>query len=137
MADVRELLPTGAGGTVEVATDAVEPATTEEDVDAVLERAERALSAPVRFTRSGHSATLDPEAIGGVLVTRIKDDNEIVLRAKPDAVWEAFGESTIEAFEQDPESARFEISGGSIELIEGREGFEYHPGKAARQLVEV
>lgn len=136
-AQARDLLPRGTGGLIEVSTEPTEPVTTEDDVDAVVELAERAVSEPVTFTRSGNEATLSAEDIGGVLSSRISDDGEIVLRADADAVRAAIGDEAIARFEQGPQSASFDITGGSIQLIKGTRGFTYDDVKAAKQLVEV
>lgn len=132
----RRLMVAGAGGTIEVRTEPVEPTTTSESVDEVLALAERALAGDVTFRRRDQRATLTPEDIAGVLRTRVVDD-ELQLRVNPKALRATLGEDTIAAFETEPRSAGFDISGGSIELVEGYDGFTYNPRKAARQLLAV
>ena len=127
----------GAPATIDVVTEPVEPATTVEDVDAVYELAQQALSAPLTFRRSGQAVTLDAGDIAGVLRTRTTPDDRIRLVARPKAVTAAFGSEAIAAFESEPQSARFEISGGSINLIKGRDGFSYDQKAATKQLLEV
>lgn len=136
-ADAQELLPLGTGGTIDAETEDITPATTSQDVDAVMELARRAVSAPVTFTRSGSTATLTPEEIGGALSSRVTKADKIVLRADSEGVRAAFGEEAIAAFEQEAESASFEISGDSIQMVEGRNGFTYDDAAAAKQLVAV
>ena len=126
----------GGGATLEVATEAITPMTTVADVDAVVELGEAAVSGPVTFSRGDVTVTLSPEELGGILRTRVVD-GDIVLRAYGPPLEAALGEDTIAQMEVDPESASFEISGGSIELIEGQEGFTFNVYKAAKQLVEV
>jgi vancomycin resistance protein YoaR len=135
---VRTAVLGGDGGDVEVVTEPVRPATTKRDLNAAYARAQQALSASITFRRSGHAETLSPADIASTLRTRITDDDRIELVAKPDAVRAAFGAAAIDAFETDPQSARFEISpGGSINLVEGRNGFAYDDKAATDQLLKV
>ena len=135
---MRERLLDGAGGDVEVATEPIEPVTTTADLDDAERRGQTLVSAPITFTRSGSSVKLSPEQIGTVLTTRVTDgDPAIRIRALPAALRAVIGETTIAAFEVEPESASFEVVGGEVRLKEGQEGFRYSPKKAARQLVEV
>ena len=136
-ADAQEMVLAGTGGSIAVETEAIEPQTTAEDVDAVLKLAEKAVSGPVTLRRGDTAATLSAQEIGGVLRSVVTDDGEIELRAYGPTLREAIGEDTIAAMEVEPESASFEISGGSIELSEGQQGFTFNPYKASSQFVEV
>ena len=135
--DAQDLVIAGTGGTIAVATEPIAPQTTAEDVDAVLEQAERAVSDAVTLRRGDTAVTLSPEELGGVLRSVVTKDGAIELRAYGPTLRAAIGEGTITAMEVEPEAATFEISGGSIQLIEGREGFAFNPYKASSQLVEV
>ncbi len=132
----RMLALAGTGGTIDAVGDPLKPKTTTEDVEQALALAEQALSAPVTLRRGPASATLTPAEIATVLRDRVVG-TDIELRANPQAVRAAIGEDTIAALETEAESARFEISGGSIDLIRGHNGFTYDDKTAARQLLEV
>ncbi len=134
---VLGLALSGEGGTAVAATDSIEPSTTTEDVDAVFAEAKQALSAPVTLRRGGQSVTLEPAEIAGVLRTRRSKPDGIKLVANPEAVRAAIGQGAIDAFESDPVSATFDVSGGSIDLIEGRNGFTYDDRAATDQLLAV
>ena len=136
-ADAQAAVLAGGGATIAVSTDPIEPETTTEDVDAIVELAEQAVSAPVTLHRGDIAVTLAPDELGGVIRSVVTEDGDIELRAYGPTLRAAIGEDTITALEVEPESAEFEISGGSIELIEGREGFTFNPYKASRQLVEI
>ena len=133
------LLLEGTGGEIEVETDAIDPQTTSMDVDEVLDLAELAVSDSITLRRSGSTATLSPDEIGGVLRTRVTTgaDTQIELLARPKQLAETLGTDTISSFERLPQSASFAISGGDITLNQGRKGFTFNPRKAARQLVAI
>ncbi|HVM21651.1 MAG TPA: VanW family protein, partial [Egibacteraceae bacterium] len=133
------LLLAGAGGDIDVATEDVDPVTTDADVDEVYAQARQAVSAPVTLSRSGQDVTLSPEDIGAVLRTRVveDDDQRIQLRVVPDRLTETIGSDRIAAFEQEPESARFEVGGGSVRIIDSSDGFSFDPRAAADQLLAL
>ena len=126
----------GGGGTITAQTEPLPTKTTPEDVETARAEAERALAGDIKLRRRDVTATLTPEEIGSVLRTRTTDDG-IQLRVKGSALTEVIGADTIAALETEPQSAEFDISGGSIKLIEGFDGFAYNQKKAARQVLAI
>ena len=136
----REAALAGRSTELEAPGDAIEPQSTSDDVGELLALARTAVAAPVTFRRSGVGATLEPEQIGRILkskVSKSSDDVELTLVADPEVLTTELGPETIEEFEQDPESASFEVDGGVVTLVRGNNGFAFDAGTAGRQLVDV
>ena len=137
----RETVLAGGGGQIDVVTTTVAPETTSEDVDAAAEMGRLAVSAPVVLRRSGSRISLAPDQIGALLETRVNQSDDsspaIEIFARPQELADTLGEEQIAAFEQEPKSARFDVTGGTVTLVKAKTGFTFNPGTAAAQLVAV
>jgi vancomycin resistance protein YoaR len=125
------------GDIVEAPTTPVEPETTEDAVTAVLSEAETAVSDEVTLRRRGAAVTLSPDDIGDVLATRPDGAGGLELYVDPDELTTTIGATAIADFSREAESARFEVSGDTINLIKGHNGFTYDADLAAQQLLTV
>jgi vancomycin resistance protein YoaR len=137
---VLGVLLAGRDPDVAATTEAVDPLTTTADVEALLAQARQALSAPVRLYRNDGEVTFAPEDIGAVLsVSRDISDDDVTLRlvADPEGVTARIPDDQLAAFRSEPRDARFEVAGGTVQIIDGQEGFRYDAQAAADQLVEV
>ena len=124
---------------VEIRGDAVDPSTTEADVDVLVAEAGRAIDGPVELTLPGRSVRFAPAQIGAALETMVSgsgDDVELALAIRARRVREMIGDR-IDDLEKPPVDARFELVGGSVRVVGARPGFELDPRVTARQLLEV
>ena len=128
------------GGTINAPIDPVEPKTTQQDLDEAAETARLALSSDVIFERGGQTAVLTPTELGGVLrMAQVGegDDLRLELQVRQRLLTEALGTATIDALEQEPESAEIDLEGGAPRVRPGRAGFTYDEKLAAKRLLET
>jgi vancomycin resistance protein YoaR len=121
----------------EVETVPIEPDTTQAEVDAVAARAERAVSDDVVLTRNGAALRLRPVQIGNLLRAERGEDGTFTLVADPSALAALVDADLVAAFETDPVDARFEVSGGTVRIVESTDGFRFDAEIAAAQVVAV
>ena len=111
---------------VEFETEAVEPRTTRQDVDRLVARAERIVSAPVELTRNDETLTLEPETLAGLYtVQAVPDDRDRPLRLTiaRGSLAEVFSEEVRERFEVEPRDAEVVLTAGGPRVENGRDGF--------------
>ncbi|HWH31918.1 MAG TPA: VanW family protein [Egibacteraceae bacterium] len=125
---------------VRARTAPLEPLTTSADVDEVEEAARRALAASVELRRGDVTLTLTPEDLGAVLtVERVTHDDEVSLelRVSPEALEAQIPADVMTSIEQEPVDATFAVSGGSVSVVESRDGFRFDAEAAAEQVREL
>jgi vancomycin resistance protein YoaR len=120
---------------VEVDPVAVEAAEAQRVLDEVVTPA---LSAPVRVVSDdgGTSAEVPVAAIAAALRFTPQEDGELAVDVDPAALQEALGDR-LEAFGTSAKDARFEVSGGSVEVVPSVNGTGVDPQRLADQLMPV
>jgi len=118
---------------------AVDPATSEADVDALVDDARRVVDGAVELTLPGRSVTFTPRQLGEALDTRVVgtgENVELALHFPPSRVKETIG-GRLDELETPPMDARFEAVGESVRIVGARPGFELDAKLTARQLLAV
>jgi len=118
---------------------AVDPPTTQADVDALVNQARRAIDGPVELTLPGRSVTFTPAQLASAIETKVSgsgEDVELSLHIPPPRVKEAIGDR-LEELEKPPVDARFEAVGDSVRVVGAQPGFELNPNLTAGQLLDV
>lgn len=130
----------GEAAQLQAPTTPVAPATTTEDVAAVQALAAHALSAPVALHRNGATVTLAPEQIGAVLDVAVSEDGDdptLALVGDAGALEQLVPDATVATLETTPVDAGFDVSDGSVSIVEAVNGFAFDPRMAADQVVEL
>jgi vancomycin resistance protein YoaR len=122
--------------TIVAATEPIAPETSTDDVDAVFEAAQRALSDPVRLTRNGAALTFSPSDIGELLEVE-RAGGDLHLTIDPARLEAQVPAATVAALESDPVDARVTINAGTVNIVESVDGFRFSPSRAAAQLLSV
>ncbi|MGI8775755.1 MAG: VanW family protein [Actinomycetota bacterium] len=132
---VRQALDRPSAARIAVTAADVEPPTNESDVDRLVRRVRRAVSAPVELTRSDSSLSFAPEDIAGLLEARVTGE-ELELFV-PKKSLRRFVKDDIDELETEPQDASFQLRGDTVQVVPSRKGFSFSPKAAARQLVKV
>lgn len=140
-AEVRHALLRGGPDELRAPTTVVPAATTRADIDALVERARRAVSAPVVLRRRDTEVTLTPPQLGRVLrVGRVEgpgDDVRLTLRADPRRLERTVGASAVAALRRRPVPATLAVRGRRVRVVPGSNGFRFVPRRAAAQVVTL
>ncbi|MDP8978944.1 MAG: VanW family protein, partial [Actinomycetota bacterium] len=140
-ARVREALLRGRPDELRAPTTKIPPATRRADVDALVKRARRAVSAPVVLRRRDTEVTLTPRQLGRVLrVERVEGDGggvRLRLRADPRRLEKAIGARAIAAVQRRPAPATFAVRGRRVRVVPGSNGFRFVPRRAADQVLSL
>ena len=151
--DGRTLDRDGAGAAVsEALASGVDPATpirlpvdadpvrvTTEEAQRVLdETVTPALAAPVGLrSEDGEVSTEIPvEATAASLTFTPQDSGELAVAIDPERLQEALGDELAD-FSTPAEDARFEVSGGGVEVVPSKQGTGIDPAQLAEQLLPV
>ena len=108
--------------------EAVEPVSTVADIDAISEKAELAVSAPVEFVRNDGEVVFTPEQIGELFTIESDfsgDSATFTITADVDEVAATVSDETIAAFESEPVSATFQLTSGGMEINPSSDGFQF------------
>ena len=135
-AAIEEALVDQSTASVEAVTVVSDPQTTEEDLQAAVEAAEQAISAPVSLTRGEAVLELD----GGMLATMleveiVEGQGELAINAQAldDYVNEGFRDHVF----HEPVDASIDIVGEDVQITPSEEGFAFSAEIAAEQLLEL
>ena len=126
--------------TIEPETEAVEPVTTSEDVDELVERARTIISAPVELTRNDETLRLDPETLASLYTTRQRgsgDNLTLELAIARGSLAEVFSDEVSERFEVKPRDATVVLADGGPRVRDGRRGFAIDLDTARAQIDEL
>ncbi len=125
------------GGTATIGLADRQPATTREQVDAlVADLATPAVAAPVTVTVEGKSLTLSPKAIAKGLVFR-SDDNGLLTPAINGRKLRAAAAAEFAEVETEPEQATIAVAGGKPKILAGTPGKLVDLGKLGPALLAV
>jgi vancomycin resistance protein YoaR len=133
-------------GPIDIVVDAERtdpPVTTEEDLDAVLPDARRAVSAPITLTNptAGDDLELTPADLAEVLTVRTDEEapegERLVVASDADRLAEHIGDNGIAQLETAAVDARFEVVGDTVEIRDGTRGFAVDLPAAADTIVVV
>jgi vancomycin resistance protein YoaR len=117
---VRQAWPAGGTATVDLVNRP--PATSEEQVDAlVADLATPAVAAPVTVTVAGGKITLSPAAIAQGLVFRSDDEGQLTPAIDGEKLRAAAAEQ-FAAVEREPEHATIKVAGGKPKILAGTAG---------------
>ncbi len=121
---------------ITVSTQPLEPAVTQEQVDAVFAEAQRAVSAPITLTREGASVALEPPQIASVLRVEPGEGGEgLRIAADPAALRAAVGDPS--PLDTPPKDASIQLQGGAVTIVAGTPGFRFNADTAAQQVRDV
>lgn len=134
-----------AGGPVELDAPArtQEPAITQEDLDAVLPAAQRAVSTPMKLANPSDAAGLDlvPRDLAHVLVTRADPDapqgERLTVGVNPDRLARLLQGDRVEAIEGNPTDARFVVDGKRVRIRGGRSGYRFNADAVAKRMEDL
>ena len=127
-AQVRSAILEPGADEFEAPHDALEPVSTVADIDAIVEEAELAVSAPVELVRNDGEVIWTPEELGELLTITSDlsgDAAEFGITADVDETAAKVSDDMIAAFEADPVSATFDLTSNGMEIIPSTEGFRF------------
>jgi vancomycin resistance protein YoaR len=114
----------------------VTPATTTEDVDAVLALAERAVSGPVELSRADTTIAFSAEEIGDLLRVE-RDGGDLGLAIAGDDVAALVPATSRAAVSTEPRDAEITLSGGAVRIAESADGFAFDAEVTADQVLAL
>jgi vancomycin resistance protein YoaR len=126
--------------TVEFDTEAVEPRTSQEDVDRLAGQAERIVSAPVELSRNGDTLVLDPETLAGlyaVVHAPADSKNPFRLVVTRNSLAEVLTNEVRKRFETEPRDATVVLTAGGPRVRNGRNGFAIDLDATRTQIQEL
>ena len=133
------------GGPVELDAPAQErqPAITQEDLDAVLPVAQRAVATPMKLANPSDAASLDlvPRDLAVVLVARADpaapEGERLTVGVNPDRLARLLEGGRIAAIEGNPTDARFVVNGNRVRVRGGRSGYRFNAGAVAKRMEDL
>ena len=127
------------GDEVVIEGTSIDPSTTRDEVDALVEEARLAIDGRVELKLPGRSVTFSPSQIGSAIATEVSGtgaDARVQLRITGGSVRKMIGDR-LESLETSPVDARFELVGDDVSVVPARPGFKLDAGLTAEQLLKV
>lgn len=122
-----------------VALTEVEPEMSASAVREAAEDARAILSEPVSIKRGDREIRLNPRHLSRVLATdteQTSDGTELELSVDPERLEKVAGDR-LQKLERAPKDAGFTLTDGSVEVVEGRPGFELDREGLAERLLRI
>jgi vancomycin resistance protein YoaR len=128
---------------VDAPGDILEPVAVDDDLEAVLPDARRAVSAPItlRHPAGGDDVEMAPADLAAVLVLELEEaapeGRRLELRTDPELLVTRLGEERIEAMRVEPQDASFAVDDGAVEVVGGTPGFDFVAEDTAPAVIEA
>jgi vancomycin resistance protein YoaR len=121
----------------------LEPVAVEDDLEAVLPDARRAVAEPITLLHpaGGEDVEMGPADIAAVLVLDLDEDapegERFELRADPDLLVTRLGEDRIADLTVEARDASFEVSDEQVSVVGGEPGYDFRAEDTAPAVVEA
>jgi vancomycin resistance protein YoaR len=128
---------------VDAPGDLLEPVAVDDDLEAVLPDARRAVSAPItlRHPAGGDDVEMAPADLAAVLALELDEaaaeGRRLELRTDPELLVTRLGEERIEAMRVGAQDASFTVDDGTVEVVGGTPGFDFVAEDTAPAVIEA